>query len=213
MEDIQSQLSQLTMNAQDTQHPSTEYTTTQAVSEETLATNWIRLFDYNYPNQTHVLDPYRESNQRMISFIRSWFTFKEPNTFQYLDDLANDPHLGELNGSVGNGEASATELECPDKAYVSFEDWYGDLDKPQGWIFNEQTQRLVPFTYWLEGKDMVTKNSEQKDSTEDDRFKNEDTDQDDAGLSVQLGHMQIDETDADLSFQLEHMKIDAMMED
>jgi hypothetical protein len=119
MEGIQSQLSQLTMEAHDTQDSSTENTTTQAVSEAALAANWIRIFENNYPTRTHVLDSYHGSNQCMIDFIRSWFASQESNTFPYLDDLANDPHFGEFNDSLANDESSISELEYPDKAYGS----------------------------------------------------------------------------------------------
>ena len=66
MQGIETQLSQLTMTAQDAQSPSIEHTATQPISEGALSTNWIRIFEQHHPTQRHVLDPYRDSDKRMI---------------------------------------------------------------------------------------------------------------------------------------------------
>ncbi|KAF2443298.1 hypothetical protein P171DRAFT_486045 [Karstenula rhodostoma CBS 690.94] len=196
---IETQLSRITMNAQDpvSQDP-VEYMTTRAVSEATLAANWIRIFEHHHPTQMHVLDTYRESNQRIISFIRGYFAFSELNSFLQLDAIASDPHLGDFYDFLVDGESFATgpgvSVEYPDKTYASFEDWYSDPEKPQGWVFEKETQRLVPCIYWLTSNNARTQTREQDKHKENARSGDQDEEvkQHDADLSPQLEHMEID---------------------
>lgn len=195
MDGIEIQLSQVTTNAQDP----VEYTTTHTISEAALAINWICIFGHYYPTQMHVLTPYRESDRRVISFIRTWFAFTELNNFMHLDAVASDPNIGELYASMINDISSAAEPEInikyPDMNHASFEDWYHEIAKPKGGICDEEAHRLVAHTFWLSHNNSVTQTVDQGMHTRDARSEdhNEEATQRDADLSSHLEHMQIDD--------------------
>ncbi|KAL5390247.1 hypothetical protein DPSP01_001818 [Paraphaeosphaeria sporulosa] len=175
-----------------------EYMPTQTISDATLAQNWIRIFEYHHPTQMHVLTPYRESDQRVAIFIRGWFAFAELDDFLRLDAIASDPTMGEFQNSLLKDNSSAAQpsikIKYPDKTYTSFDDWYSDSEKPEGWMFDEETHRLVGYTYWLSTHNASTQAVEQDMHEADARSGDQ--------------RMEATQIDADLSSQLEHMHIE-----
>ncbi|KAL5371192.1 hypothetical protein PMIN06_012944 [Paraphaeosphaeria minitans] len=192
---IENQPSQLAMNTQDL----VEYMSTQIISEAALAENWIHIFEYYHPTQMHVLTPDLESDQRIIIFICGWFAFAKIDDFIRLDAIASDPHMVEFHKYLLKHGSSAAEprikIEYPDKTYTSFDDWYSESGKPKGWVFDEETHRLVAYTYWLSTHNASMQAVEQEIYMADAQFEehNAEATQHETDLSSRLEHMQIDE--------------------
>lgn len=195
MESFQMQFSQLDMDAQkQLQRPTPD----QSISKAALAANWVRIFEHHYPSHKHVLSPYRDSDERMINFIRGWFAFYDLEGVQHLDPIASDPHLGTFYDALVNRATDTTEqtldLEYPSKVYSSFEDWFSDPEKPEGWIFDEETQHLVPYTKWLTSKDVGAQTVEETNSRQSEHDGDDATKWADSEFSDQFEQMHIDNT-------------------
>ncbi|KAL1602332.1 hypothetical protein SLS60_005747 [Paraconiothyrium brasiliense] len=195
MDDIQTQLSHLTMTTQGSNEQLHGPTPTQPTSEAVLAATWIHIFEHHHPTQKHVLLPYRDSNERIIRFIRSWF-FSELKGFLHLDALVN---------AISTTMAPRLDVEDPGKEYTSFEQWYGDAEKPPGWIFDGETQSLVLYTHWLASKNLDRQTAGEELSVDVGQIETEtetqtqtqtqtdDVEGQDAGLLEQLERMQIED--------------------
>lgn len=196
MEDIQEQMEQLTLVVETSQKQSSETVESRDISEAALAANWIRIFNYYNPGKEYVLDQYRESHLRIISFIRAWFAISEQNDFLRLDTLARDPSFNSLSNALGNDDTSSETKkfqDYPGKTYSSFEQWFYDTEKPEGWIYDEETQCLVQFSHWLASKDLDNQttdwNEEQETiSSESGNFGSESTE-----LAAHFEQTQIDD--------------------
>ncbi|KAJ4348846.1 uncharacterized protein N0V89_010225 [Didymosphaeria variabile] len=188
MEGIMTQLSQLTMNAQGPQDQLQSQAPAQSISEAVLAANWVRIFEHHHPTQKHVLNPYRDSDKQMTSFIRSWFAFSELKGFLHLDSLVN---------AMSTTMEPGSDVEDPRKKYTSFEQWYGDAEKPPGWIFDGETESLVLYSRWLASKGLGAQIAEQGPGAGVEQIgtqtQTDDVEGQDAGLSDQLQRMQIDD--------------------
>jgi hypothetical protein len=158
---VENHFSDLTINAQDP----AEYLMNQAIPEATLAENWVRIFEHYHPTQMHVLTQHRHSNQRLITYLRAWFAFSELHDFSNLDAIANDPHMMAFHGflrtdATFEGETD-TKIDNSNRTYTSFEEWFANDQKPEGYMFDENTNQMVAYTSWHENQAATAQNLQQ----------------------------------------------------
>lgn len=153
-DEAQNHISPVDTNAQDL----FEYFSGDDILEAAMAENWVRIFEYFHPNHMQALAPYRESNQRLIAYLRRWFATSKLHDFLQLDAIACDPDMGAFQGYPGTELTlqGKTDYSHPDKTYASFDDWFSDTEKPEGYIFDEETHQLVLYTEWLTNDEMAT---------------------------------------------------------